>query len=292
MSILLVNDDGVESPGLHSLRDGLIQAGHRVITVAPGVPRSGTSRGATFRNPVLYVQVDGDATNPVYACDGTPTDCVRVALMSDLAPDVELVLSGINEGGNLGDDATYSSTVGAAIEGALFGVPAISASQQSTDGLFRLVDQTGYDWDFGVDTALWLTEAVLASGMPARTVINLNVPGQPKASAAPLLTRLGRRAWGRGGLHEETSGNLRGYFTFGVTRDGDAPYVKEEGTDFDALSKGHVSLTSLSVNWSEPQAGKDLRGWLETLIASGTAPTSELSASGVVAESLPSLPTF
>lgn len=280
MSILLVNDDGVESPGLHSLRDGLIKAGHRVITVAPGVPRSGTSRGATFRNPVLYMQVDGDETNPVYACDGTPTDCVRVALMSNLAPDVELVLSGINEGGNLGDDATYSSTVGAAVEGALLGVPAISASQQSTDGLFRLVDKSGYDWEFGVNVTLWLAEAVLASGMPTRTVINLNVPGQPNGSATPLITRLGRRAWSRGGLHEETYGNLRGYFTFGVTREGDAPYVKEEGTDFDALSKGHVSLTSLSVNWAEPQAGKDLRSWLETLLATDTAPTPEPAVSG------------
>jgi 5'-nucleotidase len=275
MSILLVNDDGVESPGLHSLRNGLIKAGHRVITMAPAVPRSGTSRSATFRPPVLFTQVDGDETNPVYACDGTPTDCVRVALMSDLARDVELVLSGINEGGNLGDDSTYSSTVGAAIEGSLFGLPAIAASQQSRDGLFRLVDLDGYDWDFGVDFTIWLAEAVLKAGMPTRTVINVNVPGQPSGDAAPLLTRLGKRAWKRNELRVETYGSLRGYFTFGVNHDGSAPFVEEEGTDFAALAQGHVSLTPLSVHWSEPHAVRELQDWLELLVATGSAPTPE-----------------
>ncbi|PRY08934.1 5'/3'-nucleotidase SurE [Kineococcus rhizosphaerae] len=262
MSILLCNDDGVQSDGLHSLRDGLIAAGHRVLTVAPSHPRSGSSRGATFRNPVLIEQVGGDMTNPVYACDGTPTDCVRVAMLSDLANDAELVLSGINEGANLGDDSTYSSTMGSALEGALLGLPAIAASQQSVDGLFRLVDATGYDWSLGVRATVNVVEQVLTSGMPARTAINLNAPGRPAVDVRAEVTRLGRRNWARNSLQIETHGNSRGYFTFGVTHDGDAPYVAEEGTDFDALRRGHIALSAVSVNWNNPGAVVELEKWL------------------------------
>ena len=106
----------------------------------------------------------------MYACDGTPVDCVRVGLMSRLAHHVDLVISGINEGANLGDDSTYSSTVGAAWEGALLGVPSIAASQQSQDGRFRLVDLSGYDWTWSVRATVSLAQFMLAeASRPARS---------------------------------------------------------------------------------------------------------------------------
>ena len=103
------------------------------------------ARSATFRRPVRVELANDDRTNPVWACNGTPVDCVRVALLTTLAEPVQLVISGANQGANLGDDATYSSTVGAAIEGALLGLPAMAISQQSADGRFLLVDRAGHD---------------------------------------------------------------------------------------------------------------------------------------------------
>lgn len=265
MTILLSNDDGVQSEGLHSLREGLIDAGHRVISVAPAVPRSGSARGATFRPPVNLWKVGGDNENPIYACDGTPVDCVRVALLSKLGDDVAIVVSGINEGANLGDDSTYSSTLGAATEGALLGLPAISVSQQSMDGLFRLVDLTGYNWDMGVTSTIRLVEETLKTRLPERTVINVNYPGQPADPMQAKVVRLGRRAWKRSILEEEVTENGKGYFSFGTTLQGDAPYHPEPGTDFHALSQGHISLTALSVDWSNPGAVIDLEKWLDSI---------------------------
>ncbi len=272
MTILICNDDGVQSEGLHSLREGLIGAGYRTVAVAPHEPRSGTSRSATFRRPVTYWQVGGTDENPVYACDGTPVDCVRVALMSDLVPDARLVISGINEGANLGDDATYSSTVGAAIEGALFGLPAISTSQQSTDGLFRLVDLSGYDWRPSVESTVWLAGRVLERGMPPRTVLNLNAPGVPADSMRMKVTRLGHRTWRRRSLQVETNDHGTGYFLFDVNSPGHHPYEEAEGTDFAALAAGHVSVSPLSVHWADGLAGT---GWIEDLGLDDFAPVGD-----------------
>lgn len=263
MTVLLCNDDGVQSQGMHSLREGLIAAGHRVFAVAPSVPRSGTSRSASFRPPVNLWQVAGDDINPVYACDGTPVDCVRLALLTDLGDDVDLVVSGINEGANLGDDSTYSSTVGAAVEGALLGLPAFAISQQARDGSFRLVDRVGYDWDLAVRTGVALVEQILDQPIPERTVINVNTPGLPQDRLGVEITIPGRRAWRRSSLVSESTAAGTGYFTFDVNADGDAPYHREPGTDFDALRRGHISVSALSVNWADPLAATDLREWLE-----------------------------
>lgn len=270
MTVLICNDDGVQSEGLHSLRQGLIGAGHRTVSVAPHEPRSGSSRSATFRRPVNYWQVGGTEANPIYACDGTPVDCVRVALMSHLIPDPELVISGINEGANLGDDATYSSTVGAAIEGALFGVPAIAASQQSSDGLFRLVDLVGYDWDASVEATVWLAQRVIAAGLPARTILNLNTPATVTAGSRVELTRLGRRAWSRNSLQVEENDLGSGYFVFDVNSRGDHPYEVESGTDFAALTSGNFSVSAISVHWADPVTDD---AWTRQLSLSEFSPT-------------------
>ena len=186
MTVLLTNDDGYQSDGLAAARNALLGAGLQVVTVAPDGPRSGGSRAATFRRPVRFDQVNDDVSNPVYACDGTPVDCIRVALMSDLAPDAKVVVSGINEGANLGDDTTYSSTVGAAIEGALLGIGSVAISQQSRDRRFRLVDREGYNWDAAGTVIAELAAGASAEPLPARTLVNVNVPG---------ATRLAQPAW-------------------------------------------------------------------------------------------------
>ncbi len=136
--IVLTNDDGVMADGLRALHRALVARGLDVVVVAPTDNRSGVSRNATYSDPVSVTPVEGDES--ILACSGTPVDCVRAALLGDIAPDAALVLSGMNHGANLGDDILNSGTVGAAIEGALLGVPAIAVSQHSHPGFFHILD--------------------------------------------------------------------------------------------------------------------------------------------------------
>jgi 5'-nucleotidase len=260
MTILLTNDDGYQSAGLKAARDAIIKAGLRVVVVAPDGPRSGNSRAATFRRPVRIDQVAGDEANAIYACDGTPVDCVRVALMSDLVLDARVVISGINEGANLGDDTTYSSTAGAAVEGALLGIGSLAVSQQSSDHRFRLVDLVGYDWEASARVVAALAEQASRNPIPPRTVVNVNVPGSPPHSATQV-TRLGRRAYRRGGLEMAQTEHGHGFFSFHVNEDFDPPIHEEPGTDFSALAAGAVSLTPLSFAWGQKEPGEHVRDW-------------------------------
>lgn len=262
MTVLLTNDDGYESEGLAAARNALLDAGLRVVTIAPDGPRSGGSRGATFRRPVRFDQVNDDAMNPIYACDGTPVDCIRVALMSDLVPDVGVVVSGINEGANLGDDTTYSSTVGAAVEGALLGVGSLAVSLQSRDRRFRLVDRAGYDWEVAGAVTAELALAACADPLPPRTIVNVNVPGTSPTSPTRVV-RLGRRAYRRGGLEQGKNEHGHGFFTFHVNDEADPPIHDEPGTDFEALAGGAVALTPLSLAWGDPQPYDESRTWAE-----------------------------
>jgi 5'-nucleotidase len=266
MTVLLTNDDGFRSPGMQSVRAALIGAGIRVITVAPDGPRSGVARSATFRRPVRVELANDDDANPVWACDGTPVDCVRVALLTTLAEPVQLVVSGANHGANLGDDATYSSTVGAAVEGALLGLPSVAISQQSSDGRFLVVDRADHDFSGSAALGLALAQAVIAYPPPSRSVLNVNVPG--RALTGPLeVARLGRRAWRRGGLAEEhTEEYGRGYYSFGVNSDSEPAYDAGPGTDFAAIAAGHACITPLSLDWGNQQAPAQLSDWLGRIL--------------------------
>jgi 5'-nucleotidase len=266
MTVLLTNDDGYRSQGLAAARAAMIEGGLRVLTVAPDVSRSGGSRAATFGGPVRIDRVGGNEMHPIFACDGTPVDCVRVALMSDLAPDVNLVVSGINEGANLGDDSTYSSTVGAAIEGALLGVGGVAISQQSRDRRFNLVDHAGYDWTSSALVAAEFARLGTETALPGRTVVSVNVPGH-RPTAATQITRLGRRAYRRGGLEMARTEAGHGYFSFGVSGDSDPPIRQEAGTDFSALAAGRISLTPMSFEWGDRTSLDQAGAWAELAAA-------------------------
>lgn len=133
MRILLTNDDGVDAEGLLAIRAALADPAASVITIAPETDCSGFARKCTFSRPVGVTRVSG-GQHPVYRCDGTPTDCVRVGLLGGLAAAADLVVSGINHGANLADDVTYSGTIGAGLEAAILGTPAICLSQQTRPG--------------------------------------------------------------------------------------------------------------------------------------------------------------
>jgi len=248
-SILLTNDDGYQSPGMAAARDAFLSAGYAVITVAPDGPRSGTSRAASFRKPVTLKRHGGDDRSPIYITNGTPTDCVRVGLLSGVGAKVDAVVSGINEGANLGDDATFSSTMGSAIEGALFGFPAVAASQQSRDGRFRLIDLAGYDFDAGAHVLVTFTTQLIAhrAELPHRTVFNFNAPAQ---ITGPLtLARLDKRVWDPARIPVVETEDGPGYMVFETHPERDPVFACAPGTDVHAISKGCCSLSVLNLDW-------------------------------------------
>src|SRR5204863_1116137 len=166
--ILVTNDDGYRSDGIRVLAEALSACGD-VTIVAPVEEASAIGHALTLRRPLRLERIDPDTC----AVDGTPTDCVNIAVSQVFRALPDLVVSGINKGWNLGDDVTYSGTVAGALEGALLGIPAIAVSLKSTRG----------DYDFGpaARAAGAIADAVLRSPLPARTFLNVNVPhGEPK----------------------------------------------------------------------------------------------------------------
>ncbi len=161
--ILVTNDDGYFSPGIAALAAALGALGE-VTIVAPQAETSAVGHALTLRRPLRLEKVGDHA----YSVDGTPTDCVNIAIDEVLEGPPAIVVSGINKGLNVGDDVTYSGTVAAALEGALLGYPAIAVSLQSTPG----------EWDFGPATAaaVQLAAALLETPLPSRTFLNINVP--------------------------------------------------------------------------------------------------------------------
>src|SRR5438128_8571236 len=166
--ILITNDDGYRSDGLKPLAD-LLSALGEVTIVAPVAEASAIGHALTLRHPLRLEHI----ADHVFAVDGTPTDCVNVAVTQVLRGLPDLVVSGINKGWNLGDDVTYSGTVAGALEGALLGVPSIAVSLRATRG--------DYDFSYAARAATAMAEAMLRRPLPSRTFLNINVPkGEPK----------------------------------------------------------------------------------------------------------------
>src|SRR5687767_15290444 len=176
--ILVTNDDGVRSEGILKLADALRPLGE-VTIVAPLNEASAIGHALTLRRP-LHLEPFGDQ---IFAVDGTPTDCVNIAVTKVLDGKPDLIVSGINKGWNIGDDVTYSGTVSAALEGALLGVPSVAFSAP------RVKDSC--DFTTGAEAAAVITRAVLEQGMPKFTLLNVNVP--IGASRGMRITVQGRR---------------------------------------------------------------------------------------------------
>jgi len=224
--ILVTNDDGVRSPGLAALTAALEPLGE-VTVVAPLRETSAIGHALTLHRPLRLERL-GDRR---FALDGTPSDCVNIAVVSVLKGLPQLVMSGINLGLNLGDDLTYSGTVSAALEGALLGVPSIAVSAH----------RSGPEWDFhgAARAAATLAEAVLKGGLPPRTLLNVNVPaGEPKGLR---VTVQGRRNHVTS-VEERIDPRGRAYFWIDVAQDHWEPDAR---SDYQAVRDGFVSVTPL-----------------------------------------------
>jgi 5'-nucleotidase len=248
MRILIANDDGYLAPGLAALVKACEGLGELDV-MAPEQNASGTSNSLTLGRP-LSVHI---ATNGFRYVNGTPSDCVHLALTGVLPQRPDLVVSGINNGANMGDDSLYSGTVAAAMEGFLFGIPAIAFSQ---------VQKGWGDLDAAARVARDIIEQVLRHP-PARTpyLLNVNIPNRADAHALPrVLTRLGRRHASEP-LIRQTS--PRGDTMYWIGPAGDAREAGP-GTDFHATASAQVSITPLQVDLTDHAALPDWRAWLGT----------------------------
>jgi len=234
MRILISNDDGYLAPGLQALADALAPIAD-IVVVAPDSNRSGASNSLTLDRPLSVYK----SANGFYFTNGTPTDCVHIALtgMTDAPPD--LVVSGINNGQNMGDDTLYSGTVAAATEAFLFGLPAIAFSQ--VHGGWAHVDSAAR-------VARDIVERFAAGGfdmLPKPFLLNVNIPNLPYEDIGPLTpTRLGRRHQAEPVIRAQ---DPRGREIFWIGAPG-ACRDAGEGTDFYATAQGRVSITPLQID--------------------------------------------
>jgi 5'-nucleotidase len=246
MRILLSNDDGCHAPGLRCLADALRDVA-TVTIVAPDRNRSGTSHALTLDRP-LRVRHD----EPGVVCvDGTPTDCVHLAITGLLDQEPDMVISGINAGANLGDDVLYSGTVAAAIEGRFLGYPAIAVS---------LASDMPQHYDTAAQITRELVQRLLSHPLPADTILNVNVPDRPRDKLEAVeATRLGHRHRSEP-VTQATDPRGRPIYWVGP------PGGEQDagpGTDFDAIRRGCISVTPLQIDLTRYTALDALANWLQ-----------------------------
>ncbi|MFN8057758.1 MAG: 5'/3'-nucleotidase SurE [Vicinamibacterales bacterium] len=223
--ILVTNDDGVHSEGIHALADALRRLG-AVTIVAPTGESSAIGHALTLARP-LRLETIGEE---VFAVDGTPTDCVNIAVTKVLASPPDLVVSGINKGYNLGDDITYSGTVAGALEGTLLGIPSIAVSLERS---------STPDFAVAAATTAGIAEDVLAFGLPPRTLLNINVPRRPTRGWRVTVQAKRNHVTS---VVEAVDPRSRAYFWI---EEGQNDWEPHDLSDYQAVRDGWISLTPL-----------------------------------------------
>jgi 5'-nucleotidase len=254
MRILVSNDDGVDAPGIRILADGLRGAGHEVWVVAPDRDRSGASNSLTLDLPIRSKRLDSHTIR----VNGTPTDCVHLALtgMLDFEPDI--VVSGINNSANLGDDVIYSGTVSAAMEGRFLGLPAVAMSLVT-------VDRAATHYETAARAAVEIVARLKSDPLPADTILNVNVPDLAWEDVAGFeVTRLGNRHRSENCMPQRDPRGATVYWIGPAGPEQDAG----PGTDFHAVRTGNISITPIHVDLTRFQALEQVASWVGGLAAS------------------------
>ncbi len=246
MKILLSNDDGYHAAGLAALSRCLDDQADLVI-VAPDRNQSGSSHSLTLDNPLRV----GRTEDGIYFVNGTPTDCVHLAITGLLKDEPDMVISGVNHGANLGDDVLYSGTVAAAIEGRFLGLPAMAVS---------LVSDSSENLETAARAASVLLQRLQDHPLPADTILNVNVPDRRWDELAGFrATRLGFRHRSEAVVPQPDPKGRTVYWVGPAGGGQDAG----PGTDFHAIEHGFVSVTPLQVDLTRHDSVADLKNWLE-----------------------------
>jgi 5'-nucleotidase len=243
--ILITNDDGIHSEGIGELERALRDLGE-IYVVAPESEMSGASHSLTLARPLRIRQID----ERHWTVDGTPTDCVTLAVNRILPPErrPHVCASGINHGANLGDDATYSGTVAGAMEATILGIPGVA---------FSLVANRNHDFTESARVARELMRKAIGEGLPPGTLLNVNVP---KGIAKGIrITKQGLKN-ARPIISEHIDPRGKPYYWIGEERSG---FHAEGGTDFEAIDEGYVSVTPMRSDLTNYKAIEVLQNWNE-----------------------------
>lgn len=253
MFILVTNDDGVHAEGIRQLVN-VLRRRHEVVVVAPDRERSGVGHGITVWEPLWVQELTLEGGVQAFAVSGTPADCVKIAIDALLDRRPDLVISGVNDGANLGTDVLYSGTVSAAIEGAIMGCRSVAVSLNGTDS-------SGYA--FAAEVAEMIGRRLVESDFSSELLLNVNVPCIPREEVRGIrVTRLGVRRY-QEVFHRREDPRGRAYYWlagYPVDVDGD-----DESTDAAALKAGWISLTPLHYDLTTFGALDDLAAWDLTL---------------------------
>jgi 5'-nucleotidase len=241
-NILITNDDGINAPALDVLKERLSGLG-RVIIVVPSTPKNAMGNSLTLHKPVRVNKLDKDR----YSVTGTTADCVRIGVLTILNDSVDILISGINDGANLGDDIGYSGTVGGAREGALLGIPSMASS---------LVVNKIRNFAKAADITLEIVKKMVSKGVPRRRFLNLNVPDIENVKGI-TVTRMGIRKYDRKVYERIDPVGRKYYWLVGEKLDG----IMDRGTDFEAISKGYASITPVSVDYTDTAFAEELKNW-------------------------------
>jgi 5'-nucleotidase len=258
-TILLTNDDGFESDGLHALQEVLKSFG-RVITIAPASEKSACSHSITLKMPLRMESVGEDFYK---VDDGTPSDCIYISkntIFKNFSPD--LVISGINKGANMGEDITYSGTVAGAMEGVLQDIPSIAVSQ-----VLGKENRVNTDYTFAKEVIAKIVKEIFENGFPLqkREILNINIP--PKGDGRIEVTYAGHRLYGSD-LHTYHSPRGERLYWLGLhplewgSREVEERY-KSFRSDFDAVFDGSVSITPIKVDMTAYERVEQLEKWLK-----------------------------
>ena len=239
------NDDGFRSEGIIALSEALRPLG-TVYVVAPDRERSAAGHSLTLSHPLRVEKVG----HRIYAVDGTPTDCVNLAVNGILRrKKIDILASGINKGGNMGDDITYSGTVSAAMEGTLLGIPSVAVS---------LVSRNHFRFDVAAEFAARVARKVLARRLPKDTLLNVNLPNVPKSEIRGVkVTRQGKRVYGEAVVEKRDPRGRKYYWIGGDTlQTMDIP-----GSDLEAVERNYISITPIHLDLTNHMSLRTLKRW-------------------------------
>ncbi len=250
MRLLVSNDDGVLAPGIIALAQALRELGE-VTVMAPDRDRSGASNSLTLGQPLSVHELELNR----YSVNGTPTDCVHLALGGFLAETPDIVVSGINNSANMGDDTLYSGTVAAAMEGRNLGLPAVAVSLCSAD-------HKGKHFESAARAAVSVVRQLMQDKLPSDTLLNVNVPDLPWEEIKGYeVTRLGMRHRGEPSIRQFDPRGRAIYWIGAAGPEADGG----PGTDFDAIRRGYVSITPITMDLTRYTAMDTVKRWVGTL---------------------------